>query len=173
VVGPVVRPATVADVDELVRLRVVMLRAMGEAFDEAGDRAGWREAYATALAEMMTTGTTAAFVADDPGATAAPGGPGAPLVACGLVTLWRNVPGPRTTNGWRGHLASMVTEPEWRRRGLARTILGELLTWCETRGARRVDLHATPDGAPLYAALGFTTDHRFPEMTWRAAPSWP
>jgi GNAT superfamily N-acetyltransferase len=49
----------------------------------------------------------------------------------------------------------MCTDPEWRRRGLARAVLTELLLEAERRGVRRVELHATPAGAPLYRAAGF------------------
>ncbi|HLM65703.1 MAG TPA: GNAT family N-acetyltransferase [Acidimicrobiales bacterium] len=171
--APPVRLATPADVDELVRLRAVMMAAVGVPYDQVGSRAGWRANYAAALHEDMASDMSAAFVADEPAAPHAAAGPGGHLVACGVVTRWRSIPGPGTPNGWRGYIASMVTEPAWQGRGLARAVLGELMAWCRERGISRMALHASPDGAALYRSVGFTDDLRFPEMEWRAPASGP
>jgi GNAT superfamily N-acetyltransferase len=52
---------------------------------------------------------------------------------------------------------TMSTDLAWRRRGLARAVLTELLLEARRRGVRRVELHATPAGAPLYRAVGFAS----------------
>jgi hypothetical protein len=33
--------------------------------------------------------------------------------------------------------------------------MAALLAWCEERGAKTIELHATPTGEPLYRSLGF------------------
>lgn len=148
---PPLRLATPADVDELVRLRRVMLDALG-----AGEGAAWEDACAAFLRETLAAGTAAAVVADDPEA------PGR-LVACGVGTIDRRLPAPRNPDGLHGYIASMVTEPAWRGRGLAAGIVEELLAWLGERGVYRVDLHASRDGEPIYRRLGFT-ESPFPEL---------
>jgi ribosomal protein S18 acetylase RimI-like enzyme len=57
---------------------------------------------------------------------------------------------------------SLEVDPGHRRRGLARTVLAELLDWGGSRGARTVWLHVESDNAPalaLYEGLGFRTHH--------------
>jgi GNAT superfamily N-acetyltransferase len=50
----------------------------------------------------------------------------------------------------------MSTDPTYRRRGYGRATLAALLGWLRSTGITTVDLHATPDGEPLYRSLGFT-----------------
>jgi GNAT superfamily N-acetyltransferase len=157
---PVVRLATVDDVEELVRLRARMFELLGEPADD-GDRRGWRAACATVLAEGIASATIAAAVAEAPARPRH-------LVASGAVSVWQRLPGPQTPHGRYGYIASMVTEPRWQRRGLARRILETLLAWCDDNGIAKVDLHASPDGVQLYRSLGFTDrPGAFPELVRR------
>jgi GNAT superfamily N-acetyltransferase len=50
---------------------------------------------------------------------------------------------------------NVFTESAWRRRGLARLLMEELLRWARTEQLDRLVLHATNDGRPLYEQLGF------------------
>ncbi|HSB61454.1 MAG TPA: GNAT family N-acetyltransferase, partial [Vicinamibacteria bacterium] len=50
---------------------------------------------------------------------------------------------------------NMYTEPAFRRQGLARQVLEEILAWCREQGLRSVFLHASRAGRPLYESLGF------------------
>jgi GNAT superfamily N-acetyltransferase len=49
----------------------------------------------------------------------------------------------------------MFTEPEHRRRGLARLLMDTIVTWCRAEGLRFLYLHASDEGRPLYQSLGF------------------
>jgi GNAT superfamily N-acetyltransferase len=140
---PPVRPATLADVDELVRLRAVMMAALGEP-----DRGPWLATTAAYLRGALPARTVAAWVADDPAAAGR-------LVACGVGVVMQRLPGPNTGDGRIGHIASMVTEPAWRGRGLATAIVAGLLDWYRAAGVRRVFLHASESGEPIYRGLGF------------------
>ena len=65
-------------------------------------------------------------------------------------------PSPSNPVGVRGHVSQVSTLPAFRRRGYARACLTALLDWFEREtDARRLDLHATTDGEPLYRSLGF------------------
>jgi GNAT superfamily N-acetyltransferase len=153
---PAVRPATAADVAELVRLRGVMLDALG-----APGAGPWEAECALFLAAAFADGTAGAVVADDPGTRGR-------LVACGVGTVTRRLPGPANPDGRYGYIASMVTEEPWRGRGLAGAIVQALLDWFGGIGVDGVDLHASAQGEPVYRALGFT-ESAFPELRWRRA----
>ena len=159
--APAPRLASPADVDELVRLRELMMGMLGE-LGEPPERT-WRDACAAYLHTALVTGDAGALVVDDP---TTPGR----LVACGVGTVTQRLPGPRTPNGRYGYIASMVTEVEWQGRGLATAIVGGLLDWFRSRGIHKVDLHATAHGEPIYRALGFA-EGAFPELRWRGPAS--
>jgi ribosomal protein S18 acetylase RimI-like enzyme len=62
---------------------------------------------------------------------------------------------------WLG-LHGLATAPPYRRRGLARAVLAELLDWGAVQGATTLWLHVETGNAPalaLYDALGFRTHH--------------
>lgn len=62
---------------------------------------------------------------------------------------------------WLG-LHGLATAPPYRRRGLARQVLAELLDWGAVQGATTLWLHVETDNAPaiaLYDALGFREHH--------------
>ncbi len=71
--------------------------------------------------------------------------------------------------GWSG-LFAIATEPEARRRGVARTLVGALASWSAANGCDRLYLQVTADNGPaqaLYQALGFTRSHGY---HYRVAP---
>jgi GNAT superfamily N-acetyltransferase len=63
----------------------------------------------------------------------------------------------------RATILNVYTYPEFRRRGIARQLMGTMIDWCRDQGLAVVYLHASPDGRPLYEALGFepTAEMRF------------
>ncbi|HUY60299.1 MAG TPA: GNAT family N-acetyltransferase [Candidatus Dormibacteraeota bacterium] len=141
--GDPTRLATPADATELTRLRARLLAGTGA---PPGD-GGWQAACTAYLRRALADGTVVGAVVDgrEPGA----------LVATGLVALRRVAPGPRNPRGQEAYVYSMYTESGWRRRGLARAILQRLLAEVGRRGIAVVELHATAQGEPLYASLGF------------------
>lgn len=55
----------------------------------------------------------------------------------------------------RGYLLNFWVEPEYRRRGLARSLVREALIEAKRRRLRVVTLHASDAGRPVYEAMGF------------------
>jgi GNAT superfamily N-acetyltransferase len=147
-----IRPATLDDIDELVRLRALMFEYMGD----DPRLAVWAKTAAAYLEETLADGTTSAFVADVGGSR---------LAGCGVGTTCTRLPGPNNPNGRYGYIASMVTDRAFRRQGLARGIFVALLAWFGERDIHRVDLHATAEGAPLYRSFGFAP-HEYGELRW-------
>ncbi len=56
----------------------------------------------------------------------------------------------------RAVILNVYTEPEFRKRGIARQIMVTILAWIKQRGLRAVNLHASAEGRRLYEKLGFT-----------------
>ncbi|GIH98990.1 GNAT family N-acetyltransferase [Planobispora takensis] len=153
-----VRGATPDDIPELVRLRQILADRM--AMDGSLPvESLWEEAYADSLKERLGSADTAVYVVDAP-----QGG----LAACGIGLIFDRFPGPSLPDGRYGYIQGMTTDPGHRRRGHSRAIMGALMEWYRASGIRKVDLHATSDGEPLYRQFGFVEDG-YPSLTWRAS----
>ncbi|MEU2225773.1 GNAT family N-acetyltransferase [Streptomyces sp. NPDC018347] len=109
------------------------------------------EALPTLRARLAEDGDFAAFVADHPDRPGAP----AALVA---GTVEYRIGKAGNPHGRVGHVFSVATDPDARRRGHARACVEELLSWFRARGAGYVRLNASPEAEPLYASPGFTRD---------------
>ena len=55
----------------------------------------------------------------------------------------------------RAVILNVYTEPEFRKRGIARQIMLTILAWVKEQGLRSVNLHASDEGRHLYEKLGF------------------
>jgi GNAT superfamily N-acetyltransferase len=62
-------------------------------------------------------------------------------------------------------IVNVFTEPEWRRRGIARLLLERIIAWCREQRIESVVLHASEEGRALYQQLGFIQTN---EMRLRA-----
>lgn len=59
----------------------------------------------------------------------------------------------------RGNILNVYTEPEFRRRGLARRLMESALDWCKVNQIDFVILHASAEGRALYESLGFQSSN--------------
>ena len=150
--APTPRRAVAADAAELVRLRAVMFASMGERTEGA-----WQDDCLAALEGLLGAESFAASVVD------APDGGG--LAACAVGTVDVRLPSP-TRSGPVGHISSVATDEQWRRRGFARAVLLDLLDWFVERGVGRVELSASREGEGLYRSLGFVPRAN-PTLSWR------
>lgn len=64
-------------------------------------------------------------------------------------------PRPEELRSIDGYVVNMHVDARHRRRGIAQRLLEACLADAAELGVRRIDLHATDDGRPLYAANGF------------------
>ena len=154
-----VRPATIADIDELVRLREQFSAEFSGVAVSPPGAPKWQDALREVLAERMGGPWLHVIVID--------GTDG--LVACAAGTVDQRLPGPRLPDGRVGYVASVYTEPEYRRRGYSTAMMQALLAWFTDTGVARVDLHAADAAEAIYRRLGFT-DHLGASMNWRAQP---
>ena len=142
------REAVPADIPVLVRHRRWMFEDMdalqglrhGPASLDAMDAA-----YARQLAWRLADGSLRAWVIEAEGR----------VVASGAVLFSAWLPRPADLTERLAYLHSVYTEPAHRRRGMAKRIVQAALEACRSAGLRRVTLHASQEGYPLYEALGF------------------
>ncbi|WP_329004440.1 GNAT family N-acetyltransferase [Kribbella sp. NBC_00709] len=151
-----VRRAGADDAESLVRLRGLMLEAMGNDIDGP-----WQATAVEWFAgQLASPDTFAAYVVDDPDAG---------VVAGAAGNVFVHPPGPRDLTTIRGHLYNVSTEPAFRRRGMARACVIALMDWFENEtGVGQVELHATDYGIELYRDLGFV-EAKYPSLRFRTA----
>ena len=143
-----IRPATLRDLDVLVRHHWRMWEDMGE-----GDRVELDAAdtvYRRWARQQMKTKRLVGFILKDAKGRA---------VASGCIWLRPKQPGLGNSLLPNPYLLSMYTEPNCRGRGLGTRIVREAVRWCREHGYTRLILHASPQGRGLYRRLGF-------ERTW-------
>lgn len=135
-----IRPATVADLDAIVRHRRQIFADMGLDIDHIGiDRE-----FSRWLREKMGR-VYYGWLAESPQGKVAAGG--------GLSVLpWP--PGPFDLKGELAFVYNVYTEPP-HRRGLARKIMETIHAWCRERGIRSVLLNASDEGRSLYEGMGY------------------
>ena len=57
--------------------------------------------------------------------------------------------------GRQGLIVNVFTEPEWRRRGLAKLLMNTIIAWSREQNLDGLVLHASDEGRALYEKLGF------------------
>jgi GNAT superfamily N-acetyltransferase len=139
-----VRQATSADIADLVRLRRMMFEAMG--FDDPAQLDAEDKAAEAYFATEIPPGRFQGWLALTPDGLA---------VGSGGVVVDLHPPSPTNLSGRSGYIMNLVTDPRYRRRGIARRLMQAMLQWLAARSIQRVTLHATEIGRPLYEELGF------------------
>ncbi|MDX3689450.1 GNAT family N-acetyltransferase [Streptomyces europaeiscabiei] len=143
-----VRRATAEDAVEVLRLRQVMIDSMTP--PGSGGPTDWHAESLPTLRRRLagSDGEFAAFVVDRPDR------PGA-LAALVVGTIDYRIGKAGNPRGAVGHVFSVATDPDCRRRGYARACMEALVDWFREVGAGHVHLTASPDAEPLYASMGF------------------
>ena len=150
-----IRLATLDDVDELIRLRLDFLEEVGNL--KAGvDGEELGAAMRDYLVRKMPAGAFLAWVAESEGA----------IVATSGVTIFERPPNGANPSGLEAYLSNMYTLPGWRGRGLGTALVATIVAHLKATRVRRIWLHATEQGRPVYAKAGFVPSETDMEMTW-------
>jgi len=139
-----IREATPAESVIILHQRRSMFRDMGEGTVEELDRMA--EVASPWLARALAEGSYHHWLALD--ATGR-------VVGGGGVLLCPWPANPKDPCTERAVILNVYTEPEFRKRGIARQIMLTILAWAKELGLRSVNLHASDEGRPLYEKLGF------------------
>lgn len=145
-----VRLATPADAAALARHRAEIFRDTGELTEE--QYAPFVEAVGRDLNTWLEAGEYVGWVAT---LADCPQG----ILAGAGIHLRKLLARPRLSGAFRvgpeAIVLNVFTERAWRRRGLARRLMEEVIDWARAHGVVRLVLHASPEGRPLYESLGF------------------
>jgi ribosomal protein S18 acetylase RimI-like enzyme len=161
-----VREATAADIPLLAGHRAAMFRDMGQL---AGDWEGVLvRATADYLRDALPRGEYLGWVAH---CTLAPSEP----VGGAGVQFRPILPRPRSAHGGiedgpEAIILNVYVEPAWRRRGVGEALIRSVLAALAERKVRRIVLHASEDGRPLYERLGFVPTNEMRLETPPVAP---
>jgi predicted N-acetyltransferase YhbS len=82
---------------------------------------------------------------------------------CFVACLDNRVVGTTTSTVYGTDLAwigMVLVDPDHRRRGIATQLMEVTIRTLRSRGVKTIKLDATPEGRPVYAALGFTEETR-------------
>jgi len=150
-----IRLATLDDAEALVRLRMTFLAEVGN-FGEGADAVAVSEAFREYLRRKLPTGEFLAWVAEDAGE----------IVATSGLVFFERPPNGTSPTGLEAYVMNMYTRPEWRGRGLAAALLDAALARVKQTAARRVWLHATDVGRPVYERAGFVASDSEMELVW-------
>lgn len=142
--GYTMRTATPDDLDHVVRHRRRMFEDMG--YRDAAALDHMAATSAVLLRAGMQGGTYRGWLVESPAGGVVAGG--------GVISL-EFQPHPHVADSRRSWIVNVYTEPEHRRRGLARWITDTIVTWCREAGLPAVFLHASDEGRGLYESLGF------------------
>jgi GNAT superfamily N-acetyltransferase len=150
-----IRLATLDDADELIRLRLDFLEEVGnlKAGVDGGELGAAMREY---LARKMPAGEFLAWVAESGGA----------IVATSGVTLFERPPNGSNLSGLEAYLSNMYTLLAWRGRGLGTALVATAVAHLKATRVRRIWLHATDQGRPVYAKAGFVPSETDMELTW-------
>ena len=141
-----IRTATPADLAIVLRHRRAMFEEMGYTDRAALDR--MQQNSERFFAVGLEDGTYRGWFAETAEGRVIAGG------GVGLVP-WP--PHPRDdARPFRPMIFNVYTEPEYRRRGIARRLMDVMIEWCSREGYHVVDLHSSDQGRPLYLSMGFT-----------------
>ena len=143
--GYQIRPATAQDLGVILRHRRRMFEDM--AFSDQQTLDAMLASSTPLLRRGLMDGTYRGWLVEVPEGK---------VVAGGGVIILEFQSHPRDPRPQRAWVVNMFTEPEHRRRGLARQLMETMLAWCTEEGMRFLYLHASDAGRPLYDSLGFT-----------------
>jgi GNAT superfamily N-acetyltransferase len=91
---------------------------------------------------------------------------GGEIVATSGVTIFERPPNGANVAGLEAYLSNMYTVPAWRGRGLGSALVATIVEYFKTTRVRRIWLHATEQGRPVYARAGFVPSETDMELTW-------
>ena len=140
------RKLTEGDLAEFIRLRIAQLREEGAA-EELDLVPSLRDYYRRHLAD----GTFVSWLALD----------GGKIVGTSGMSFVEKPPYFSCPSGRIGLLSSMYTDPDYRRRGIAKELLRRVTEEARAYGCGAVQITASDMGVLLYTAFGFKKNGNF------------
>jgi len=137
-----IRKAVFSDIDMLADNRVEFVCSIANIENKDEFRVYTRE-Y---LHKHFEDGSLLSYIAVD----------GGKIVSACILCIYQTLPIPSCMNGKTGLLLNVNTHKEYRRQGLAFTLISKLIEEAKLVNVSKIQLDYTDDGYQLYKKLGFT-----------------
>ena len=136
--------ATMEDIDEFVRTRIIVLRAANKLSDDEDMSVVEEESYAY-YRRALESGEHIAYLVYDNGK----------FMGAGGLSFYQVMPTYHNPTGKKAYIMNMYTASEYRRQGIAFHTLDLLVNDAREQGVSQIALEATDMGRPLYEKYGF------------------
>ena len=138
------KKATIVDIDELIRTRIIVLRAANNLSDDVDMSVVEKESYEY-YKRALETGEHIVYLVYDK----------ENFIGAGGVSFYQVMPTYHNPTGRKAYIMNMYTAPEYRRQGIAINTLDLLVKDARKQGVTQIALEATDMGRPLYEKYGF------------------
>ena len=138
------KKATIADIDELVRTRIIVLRAANKLSNDVDMSLVEKESYEYYKSALEIGEHIAYLVYDNE-----------TFIGAGGVSFYQVMPTYHNPTGKKAYIMNMYTASEYRRQGIAFHTLDLLVNDARKQGISQITLEATEMGRPLYERYGF------------------
>ncbi len=138
------KKATIADIDELVRTRIIVLRAANKLSNDVDMSLVEKESYEYYKSALEIGEHMAYLVYDNE-----------TFIGAGGVSFYQVMPTYHNPTGKKAYIMNMYTAPAYRRQGIAFHTLDLLVKDIRKQGVSQITLEATEMGRPLYEKYGF------------------
>ena len=138
------KKATIEDIDELVRTRIIVLRAANKLADDVDMTKVEQQSYEY-YKRTLETGEHITYLVYDNGT----------FIGAGGVSFYQVMPTYHNLTGKKAYIMNMYTAPEYRRQGIAIHTLDLLVRNAREQGVTQIALEATEMGRSLYEKYGF------------------
>ena len=136
--------ATMEDIDELVRTRIIVLRAANKLSDDEDMSVVEEESYAY-YRRALESGEHIAYLVYDNGK----------FMGAGGLSFYQVMPTYHNPTGKKAYIMNMYTASAYRRQGIAFHTLDLLVKDVRKQGVSQITLEATEMGRLLYEKYGF------------------
>ena len=138
------KKATIADIDELVRTRIIVLRTANKLSNDVDMSLVEKESYEYYKSALETGGHIAYTVYDNE-----------TFIGAGGVSFYQVMPTYHNPTDKKAYIMNMYTASNYRRQGIAFHTLDLLVKDVRKQGVSQITLEATEMGRPLYEKYGF------------------
>ncbi len=138
------KKATIEDIDELVRTRIIVLRAANKLSEEMDMSRVEKESYEY-YKRTIENSEHIAYLVYDKGK----------FIGAGGVSFYQVMPTYNNPTGKKAYIMNMYTAPEYRRQGIAIHTLDLLVKEARKQHVLQIMLEATDMGRQLYEKYGF------------------
>ena len=133
--------ATEKDIDNLMAIRLEMLREV----NGLSDSYEYEESFVENCRKNFLEGNQTDILCFE----------NKTPVACATLCYISMMPTFSHPTGKRAHLMNVYVKKEFRKKGIAKQMLGLLIEEAKSLGVTEISLDATDAGKPLYEAMGF------------------